>query len=257
MSKGNQVLFLLAQMIFFQTSMSLQYHSARYVMKSSTQFHSLNIRVGNKRNRTLPIGIKFYLSTQQSRKESYRKMNHTLGLGKQNYTNFSNITPESTKILDLRASINDKYHPTSISSSSIDIDRCKLQFDGGSRGNPGIAGYGFVLLRGMEKIGEGYGYLDRATNNEAEYMGLLSGLRYAQKLGIHNLDVEGDSLLVVKQMLGEYAVKALNLKPLHHEAQVLSKHFQKFSIQYIPRNDNALADQLANIAMDRRGSSGL
>ena len=138
-------------------------------------------------------------------------------------------------------------------------DRYMLQFDGGCRGNPGgIGGYGFVLRdESGEKIWEAYGYLEKATNNEAEYNGLLSGLRYAQKLGINSLHVEGDSLLVVRQMKGEYAVKANNLKPLHKEASFLSNHFQEFSIQYIPRAENVWADKLANEAMDRRESLGL
>jgi ribonuclease HI len=142
-------------------------------------------------------------------------------------------------------------------SSSVSNDHYMLQFDGGSRGNPGISGYGYVLRNSTgAKIYEAYGYLQLATNNEAEYNGLLSGLRYAKKLGINNLSVEGDSLLVIRQMKGEYAVKANNLKPLHREAKSLSNLFQDFSIRYIPREENKLADQLANKAMDRRESHG-
>jgi ribonuclease HI len=88
------------------------------------------------------------------------------------------------------------------------------------------------------------------TNNEAEYKGLIAGLQAAKSLGIKKLSVEGDSQLIVRQLLGEYKVRNERLKPLHAEAEALIAAFTTFDIKHIERAENADADALVNQAMD-------
>ncbi len=135
----------------------------------------------------------------------------------------------------------------------------QLYTDGGSRGNPGPAGYGFVVktnsqsgaVNFLKKCGD---YLGFATNNQAEYHGLLAGLGWL--LDNHyqdsNLTVFMDSLLVVNQLNGKFKVKNPQLKPLWRQAQTLLHQFTIFNLKHIPRNQNVLADRLANLAMDRQ-----
>ncbi len=127
-----------------------------------------------------------------------------------------------------------------------------LRADGASRGNPGEAAYGYLIYdcEGRVLAQEGR-YLGRMTNNEAEYHGLLAGLRRAQALGLQRLDVQMDSELVVRQMLGQYRVKAANLLPLYREARQLIAAFRG-NISHVRRGGNAAADRLANLALDER-----
>ncbi|MCF8034478.1 MAG: ribonuclease HI family protein [Desulfarculaceae bacterium] len=128
-----------------------------------------------------------------------------------------------------------------------------LQADGGSRGNPGPAGAGAVLYdsQGQEVAGLSR-YLGVATNNEAEYQGLIMGLEEARRLGAGELSIKLDSELIVRQLEGRYRVKAPGLKPLYAKVKGLLQSFAKVSILHVPRAQNARADQLANQAMDRR-----
>ncbi|MDB5298096.1 MAG: ribonuclease [Phycisphaerales bacterium] len=128
-----------------------------------------------------------------------------------------------------------------------------LQFDGGSRGNPGPAGIGVVLRAadGTPIVTLGR-FIGRATNNVAEYKALITALAEAEKLGATMVVVRGDSELVVKQMRGEYRVKNPDLKVLYDEAQARLARFAKAKVEHNYREDNALADKLANLAMDRR-----
>lgn len=129
-----------------------------------------------------------------------------------------------------------------------------LRFDGGSRGNPGKAGCGFVIYNSATddtKIIEGWQYLgDKNTNNYAEYYGIILGLQEALSKGLKNLHIEGDSLLVINQLLGKWKVKAENLQPLYEKAKELLKQFDNYTLTQIPRNKNKVADKLANYAMD-------
>lgn len=124
--------------------------------------------------------------------------------------------------------------------------------DGASRGNPGPAAYGvvFVLEDGMPLCGEGEA-IGRATNNVAEYRGLIAALKRLRDWGHAHAIVRLDSELVVRQMQGRYKVKNEGLKPLFAEAKALAADFQKLRIEHVPRADNALADSLANLALDR------
>jgi len=129
-----------------------------------------------------------------------------------------------------------------------------INFDGASRGNPGTAGIGVVLSASdgtpLVTLGK---YIGRATNNFAEYMALIIGLREAAKLGAKKLVVRGDSELIIKQMRGEYRVKNPGLKDLYDQAQKLLSEFQVAKLEHNLREHNSVADKLANLAMDRRG----
>jgi ribonuclease HI len=127
--------------------------------------------------------------------------------------------------------------------------------DGASRGNPGPASYA-VILRGPDgatrfEVGK---YIGRATNNVAEYYGLITVLDYAAAQGIDRLVVRSDSELLVRQMQGRYKVKSADLRPLYERARKLAHGFAYFAIEHVPRELNREADELANIALDRTGS---
>ena len=128
-----------------------------------------------------------------------------------------------------------------------------LQFDGGSRGNPGPAGIGVVVLAedGTPLITLGR-YIGRATNNVAEYRALITAMEKAKELGAKKIIIRGDSELVIKQMRGEYRVKHPDMRVLYDQAQDLLREFDGVKIEHNLRNKNELADELANLAMDRR-----
>ena len=136
-----------------------------------------------------------------------------------------------------------------------------LRFDGGSRGNPGLCGAGMVLYEKHNYTTElwcGSLFLSqRGTNNEAEYQALINGLKIAQSFGAQHIVCEGDSNLVVQQILGTYKVKSPNLIPLFKEALKAKESFRTFQIHHIPRAQNFRADELANEAMTSRRSKGL
>ena len=132
-----------------------------------------------------------------------------------------------------------------------------LRFDGGSRGNPGVAGSGMVLYDADEgtEVWSGYHFMgDRYTNNEAEYKGILEGLRCAYAMGARSVVVQGDSMLVIKQLEGKWRVKAENLRPYYQKAMKLLQQFDSFHVNHIERAENSRADELANEAMDLRDS---
>jgi ribonuclease HI len=128
-----------------------------------------------------------------------------------------------------------------------------VEFDGGSRGNPGHAGIGIVLRAadGTPLITLGR-YIGRATNNVAEYQALITGLQKARELGAKKLLIRGDSELIIKQMKGEYRVRHPELKPLYEEAYQLLHQFKEAKLEHNLRHKNALADKLANLAMDKK-----
>ena len=123
--------------------------------------------------------------------------------------------------------------------------------DGGARGNPGPAGYGVRIERPdgtlIEEFGDSIGV---ATNNVAEYRGLVAALEYAAARGCTGVTIRSDSLLLVRQMLGEYRVKHPGLRPLHQTAKALVSRFKRVSFEHVGRALNAHADRLANAAMD-------
>ena len=127
-----------------------------------------------------------------------------------------------------------------------------INIDGGSRGNPGLAGAGVVIKSADDGtvLHQAGIYLGNATNNVAEYQGLIEGLRRAKKLHATDVEVFSDSQLLVRQMTGEYRVKNEGLKPLHAKANDLVVNFEKFHIAHIPREQNTQADEMANTAMN-------
>ena len=123
--------------------------------------------------------------------------------------------------------------------------------DGGARGNPGPAGYGVRIERPDGTLVEEFGAsIGVATNNVAEYRGLLAALEYAAAHGCTHVTVRSDSLLLVKQMQDEYRVKHPGLQPLHQAAKALAARFRRVSFEHVGRALNAHADRLANLAMD-------
>lgn len=133
------------------------------------------------------------------------------------------------------------------------VKRTRLYTDGAARGNPGPAGAGAVIVSPdghiVAKIGK---FLGDSTNNVAEYMGLILGLKRAKAMGIKELDVYSDSELLVRQLAGDYAVKAEHLRPLHDEARALLKAFSEIQVRHIPREENEQADAMSNRAIDER-----
>lgn len=128
----------------------------------------------------------------------------------------------------------------------------KLQFDGCSKDNPGIAGAGAVIYKFNEEITSKIKFVgNNSTNNAAEYTGLIIGLKEAITMGIKTLMVEGDSMLVIKQMKGEYKVKSTNLIDLYNEAVDLSKKFENIYFRHIYRENNKRADELSNLAISK------
>jgi broad specificity phosphatase PhoE/ribonuclease HI len=127
-----------------------------------------------------------------------------------------------------------------------------IEADGGSRGNPGPAGYGSVVRSadGSTVLAEAKEAIGRATNNVAEYRGLLAGLDSAVKIGATEAAVFMDSKLVVEQMSGRWKVKHPDLAELHAQARKLASRFDQISYTWIPRERNSHADRLANEALD-------
>jgi ribonuclease HI len=124
--------------------------------------------------------------------------------------------------------------------------------DGGSRGNPGPAGFGAVIEDGQSRVvARLSGFLGIQTNNYAEYKGLLAVLGWALDNGVGRLRVVSDSELMVKQMKGQYKVASPVLRPLWEEAKMLAKSLQQFEMRHTLRGGNKEADLLANEAMDK------
>ena len=131
--------------------------------------------------------------------------------------------------------------------------KARLHTDGGARGNPGPAAYGFVLVGEngavLDAKGEAIGV---ATNNVAEYRALLAGLERARELGVTELEVVSDSELLVHQMTGRYRVKNRGLLPLSLEAARLARQIGSVRYRAVRREENADADRLVNEALDGR-----
>jgi ribonuclease HI len=133
-------------------------------------------------------------------------------------------------------------------------DEVVVWTDGGARGNPGPAGYGVVVTtpggQVLAEVAEGIG---RATNNVAEYRGVIAGLRQAGALGARRVRIRADSLLVVNQQKGLWRVRNEGLRALAAEARRLAGQFERVVWEHVPRERNRHADALANRAMDLQG----
>lgn len=130
--------------------------------------------------------------------------------------------------------------------------RVTLFCDGASRGNPGPGSYGFVILTADEGtlLAEGKATLGNVTNNVAEYQALIHGLQKCRSLGASEVTVKSDSQLMIRQMLGQYKVKAPQIKALFEASRGLVSHFKKVDFVHVPREENSHADSLANEALD-------
>ncbi|HEY1285871.1 MAG TPA: ribonuclease HI family protein [Solirubrobacterales bacterium] len=131
------------------------------------------------------------------------------------------------------------------------MQKLLVNVDGGARGNPGPAAIGVVVQSPegevLEEIGERIG---AATNNVAEYRALLLGIRRAAELGASEVELVGDSELIVRQVKGEYRVKDATLRELHAEVAKALRPFESWSIRHVRREHNAGADLLVNRALD-------
>jgi ribonuclease HI len=123
--------------------------------------------------------------------------------------------------------------------------------DGGARGNPGPAGYGVYIELPGGTVEELHGALGIATNNVAEYNGLLAALQWAIDHGHRALRIKADSELLVKQMRGEYKVKHPGLQPLVARARVLAAQLDHVTFEHVRREQNKNADRLSNVGMDK------
>lgn len=131
------------------------------------------------------------------------------------------------------------------------IKKFYIYTDGCSKGNPGPAGIGVVILDAKKKkVKEIYKYIGEATNNIAEYNALLNGLEESLLMGSNEIVAYLDSELVAKQLNGEYRVKDSNIKPLFERALGFLKRFNSFEIKHIERSKNKEADKLANKAIN-------
>ena len=190
------------------------------------------------------------------------------------HTNWvNNIKVEDKLILDGNTNINENpdYNNTLLKETDNfiwnmnnknknitgNIEEYILMFDGASRGNPGLSGCGFVIYDSKNTvIYKGSKFLNVQTNNYAEYMGLITGLEVCLKLGIKNLIVKGDSLLIIKQMKGLYNVNSDNLKNLHEQAKLLVKNISNIHYIFLRREFNVEADKLANLIIDLNCDTG-
>ncbi len=131
------------------------------------------------------------------------------------------------------------------------MSRLTVNVDGGARGNPGPAAIGVVVRDAdgevLEEAGERIG---RATNNVAEYRALLLGIERAAALGASELELVGDSELIVRQVKGEYKVKDATMRKLHAQVKRALEPFDRWSIRHVRREENADADRLVNEALD-------
>ena len=128
-------------------------------------------------------------------------------------------------------------------------------FDGGARGNPGPAGYGvYIVDEKGEMLAELSGSLGVATNNVAEYHGLIAALQWAANRDLKAIAIKGDSQLLIEQMKGNYKVKNEGLKPLYLKARLLVMQIGNVTFEHVCREQNKDADRLSNVGMD--GNTG-
>lgn len=131
--------------------------------------------------------------------------------------------------------------------------RLRLYSDGQARGNPGPAGAGAVLVEPSGQVVDKLGkFLGHQTNNYAEYMGLLIGLKRARELNVREVEVFADSELMIRQLGGRYQVKSPSLRPLYEEALQVLNGFERVKLVHVPREMNRAADEMSNRAIEER-----
>ena len=166
---------------------------------------------------------------------------------------FPKVTRERIRKLLERAA--DGFVDGAIAAPGDDgaFERMRVYSDGAARGNPGLSGAGAVLVEPSGQIVDRLGkFLGVHTNNYAEYMGLLIGLRRAKDLGVREIEVFADSELMIRQLGGRYQVKSATLRPLYEEAVRLLNDFSRVKLVHVPREMNKAADEMSNRAIDER-----
>lgn len=142
--------------------------------------------------------------------------------------------------------------------SDFKLESAKLYTDGGSRGNPGPSALGYAIFDNTDKVIEKNSrYLGVATNNQAEYQALKEGLEASLILGVKNIDVFMDSLLVVNQLKGLYRVKNGDLMPVNQSVKRILKEFKSYTLNHIPREQNSIADGMVNECLDEVKNSDI
>ncbi|ERG96399.1 ribonuclease HI [Haloquadratum walsbyi] len=128
--------------------------------------------------------------------------------------------------------------------------RAHVYFDGACRGNPGPAAIGWVLVTSEGIIADGNEQIDEATNNQAEYAALEHAVEMAREYGLDEIDIRGDSQLIIRQVTGEYDTNEPTLRECRVRVRELLQTFDRWSIEHVPRDVNSRADKLANEAFD-------
>jgi ribonuclease HI len=135
----------------------------------------------------------------------------------------------------------------------IDLDPWQLFTDGASKGNPGLAGAGWMLINEQDSIVvKDSKFLGEATNNEAEYQALILGLMNALSCGVQEIRIHMDSELLVRQINGLYRVKNPRLAVFFHQVKGLLSKFKTYAVIHIPREENREADHMANEAIRKQ-----
>jgi ribonuclease HI len=159
-----------------------------------------------------------------------------------------------TRLLDRMADLCDELtHAPVVREAPVAMQRVRVYSDGAARGNPGPAGAGAVLVEPSGQVVDRLGkFLGVQTNNFAEYMGLILGLRRARDLAVREVEVFADSELMIRQLGGRYQVKSPSLRPLYEEALLLLNGFSRVKLVHVPREMNSAADEMSNRAIDER-----
>jgi ribonuclease HI len=161
--------------------------------------------------------------------------------------------PITDKDREMAKAIDGLLEPPVVASAEPHPDEVKLFGDGGSRGNPGPSASGFVILDMEDTVLVDKGvYLGITTNNQAEYTALKLGLEEALRMGVKQIHVYMDSLLVVNQMKGIFKVKNRDLWPIHEAIKGMAAKFEHISFSHVPREFNKLADAAVNRALDEQ-----
>ncbi len=156
-----------------------------------------------------------------------------------------------TVIKIIRFSLPKAKEAENVEEKATDVTEVKMYADGGSRGNPGPSASGFAFINAAGKVVVKKGiYLGITTNNQAEYQALKLGLEEARKMGVKEIDVYMDSLLVINQMLGIFKVKNRDLWPIHAAIKDIAADFNRISFTHVPRELNKIADGAVNEALD-------
>ena len=163
------------------------------------------------------------------------------------------LLERAAQLLDGGRATPPSFAATEAAAATGPVGRLQVYSDGAARGNPGPSGAGAVLLEPSGQVVDRIGkYLGIQTNNYAEYMGLLLGLRRARELGAKEVEVFADSELMIRQLGGSYQVKSPSLRPLYEEALKLLEDFIRVKLVHVPREMNAAADEMSNRAIDEQ-----